>query len=85
MVKESRWRRGQKVLWCVEDGGRGVCSSDVHHLVQKSVSPAQMQLTHATRSSQARKSAGRVICGSQVDVAAVISKRDSAAREKSFL
>ena len=29
-------------LWCVEDGGRGVCSSDVHQLVQNPISAAQM-------------------------------------------
>ena len=28
MMKEFQWRRGRNVLWCVEDGGRGVCSSD---------------------------------------------------------
>ena len=33
---------GQNVLWCAGDGGRGVCSSDVHHLAQKPVSAAQM-------------------------------------------
>ena len=48
MVKEFRWRRGRNFLWCVEDGGRGVCSLDVHRFVQKPVSPAQMQITHAT-------------------------------------
>ena len=42
MVKELRWCPGRKVLWCVEVGGRGVCSSDVHHLVQKPVSAAQL-------------------------------------------
>ena len=31
IVKEFRWRRGGNVLWCcVEDGGHGVCASDVH-------------------------------------------------------
>ena len=25
---------GRNVLWCAGDGGRGVCSSDVHRLVQ---------------------------------------------------
>ena len=64
MVKEFRWRRGRNFLWCVEDGGRGVCSSDVHRLVQKPVSAAQMQFTHAIRSSRARQIAGRVVCGS---------------------
>ena len=35
---------GRNVLWCAGDGGRGVCSSDVHRLVQKPVSAAKMQL-----------------------------------------
>ena len=30
--------RWPKRLWCAGDGGRGVYSSDVHHLVQKPVS-----------------------------------------------
>ena len=86
MVKELRWCPDRNVLWCVEDGGRGVCSSDVHLLVQKHVSAAQMQFTHATRSPRARQIAGRVVCGSKVDIAAGISARDSAAMEKkSFL
>ena len=76
---------GRNGLWCAEDGGRGVCSSDVDHLVQKPVSAAQMQFAHATRSPQARQIAGRVVCGSKVDIVAGISARDSAAMEKSFL
>ena len=36
---------GRNVLWCAGDGGRGVCSSDVHRLVQKPVSTAEMQFT----------------------------------------
>ena len=72
-------------LWCAENGGRGVCSSDVHHLVQKPASAAQMQFTHATRSPRARQIAGRVVCRSKVDIVAGISARDSAAMEKSFL
>ena len=76
---------GRNGLWCAEDGGRGVCSSDLHHLVQKSVSVAQMQFTHATRSPRARQIAGRVVCASKVDIVAGISARDSAAIEKSFL
>ena len=75
----------QNVLWCVEDGGRGVCSSDVHHLVQKPVSAAQMQFTHATQSPRARQVEGIVVCGNKVDIAAEISARDSAVLEKSFL
>ena len=75
----------RNVLWCVEDGGRGVCSLDVHHLVQKPVSAAQMQFTYAIRSPRARQMTGRVVCGSKVDMAAGISARDSAAMEKSFL
>ena len=35
---------------CVQDGGRGVCSSDVHQLVQKPVSVAQKQFALTTRS-----------------------------------
>ena len=65
--------------------GRGVCSSDVPNLVQKPVSAAQMQLTHATRSSRGRQISSRVVCGSKVDIVAGISARDSAAMEKSFL
>ena len=75
----------RNALWCAEDGGRGVCSSDVHHLVQNSVSAAQMQFTYATQSPRARQVAGRVVCGSKVDIAAGIGARDSAAMEKSFL
>ena len=72
-------------MWCTEDGGRGVYSSDVHHyLMQKPVSAAQTQFTHATRSPRARQIAGRVICGSKADIAAGISARDSAAMEKSL-
>ena len=67
------------------DSGRGVCSSDVHHLVQKPVSAAEMQFTHATRSPRASQIAGRVVCGSKVDIVAGISARDSIAMEKSFL
>ena len=76
---------GRNVLWCAEDGDRGVCPSDVHHLVQKPVSAAQMQFTHATRSPQARPITGRVVCGSKVDIVAGTSVRDSAAMEKLFL
>ena len=65
------------VLWCAGDGGRGVCSSDVHRLVQK--------FTHATRSPRASQNAGRVVCGSKVDIVAGISARDSVAMEKPFL
>ena len=76
---------GRNVLWCAEDGGRGICSSDVHHLVQKPVSVAQMQFTHATRSPRARQIASRVVYGSKVDIVAGVSVRDSAAMEKSML
>ena len=76
---------GRNGLWCAEDGGRGVCSSDVHHLVQKPVSVAQIQFTHATRSPRTRQIAGRVVCGSTVDFVAGISARDSVAMEKLFL
>ena len=85
MVKKFRWRRGRNFLWCVEDDGRGFCSSDVHRLEQKFVSAAQMQFTHATRSPRARQIADKVACGSKVDIVAGISTRDSAATEKSFL
>ena len=37
MVKESPCRRSRTFKWCVEVGGRGVSSSDVHHLAQKPV------------------------------------------------
>ena len=71
---------------CAGDGGRGVCSSDVHDLVQKPVSAAEMQLfTHAKRSPRASQIAGRVVCESKVDITAGISARDSVAMEKSFL
>ena len=76
---------GRNVLWCVKDGGRGVCSSDVHYLVQKPVSAAKMQFNHATRSPRARQIEGRVVCGSKVDITAGVSAQDSAAMEKSFL
>ena len=85
IVNELHRCPGRNVLWCVEDGGRGVCSSDVYHLVQKPVSAAQMQFTYATRSSRAREIAGRVVCGSKVGIAAGTSARNSAAMEKSFL
>ena len=75
----------RNVLWCAGDGGRGVCSSDVHRLVQKPVSAGKMQFTHATRSPRASQIAGRVVCGSKVDIVAGISARDSVAIEKSFL
>ena len=76
---------GRNVLWCAGVGGRGVCSSDVHRLVQKPVSAAEMQFTHATRSPRASQIAGRVVCGSKVDIAEGVSARDSVAMEKSFL
>ena len=76
---------GRNGLWCAEDGGRGVFSSDVHHLVQKPVSAAEMQFTHATQSPRARQTAGRVVCGSKVGIVAGSGARDSAAMEKSFL
>ena len=60
---------GRNVLWCAGDGGRGVCSSDVHRLMQKPVSATEMQFTHATRSPRASQIAGRVVCGSKVDIA----------------
>ena len=63
MVKEFRCRRGRNSKWCVEEGGRGVCSSDVHHLVQKPISVAQMQFSYATRSPRADQITGRVLCG----------------------
>ena len=76
---------GRNGLWCAEGGGRGVCLSDVHHLVQKPVSVAQMQFTHAARSPRARQIAGRVVCGSKINISAGISARESVAMEKSFL
>ena len=85
IVNELHRCDGRNGLWCAEDGGRDVRSSDVHHLGQKPVSAAQMQFTHATRSPRARQIAGRVVCGSEVDIVAGISARDSAAIEKLFL
>ena len=76
---------GRNVLWCAGDGGRGVCSSDVHRLVQKPVSAAKTQFTHATRSPRASQIAGRVVCGSKVDIVEGFSARDSVAMEISFL
>ena len=72
----------RNVLWCAGDGGRGVCSSDVHRLVQKPVSAAEMQFTHATRSPRASQITSRVVRGSKVDIAAGVSARDSVAMEK---
>ena len=85
IANELHWCTGRNVLWCAGDGGRGVCSSDVHDLVQKPVSAAETQFTHATRNPRARQIAGRVVCGSKVDIVAGITARDSAAMEKSFL
>ena len=76
---------GRNVLSCAGDGGRGVCSSDVHDLVQKPVSAAEMQFTHATRSPRASQIPGRVVCGSKLDIVAGINARDSVAMEKWFL
>ena len=76
---------GRNVLWCAGDGGRGVCSSDVHRLVQKPVSAGEMQFTHARRSPRASQIAGRVVCRSKVNITAGVSARDSVAMEKSFL
>ena len=85
IANELHWCAGRNVLWCAGDGGRGVCSSDVHDLKQKPVSAAEMQFTHATRSPRASQIAGKVVCGSKVDIVAGISARDSIAMEKSFL
>ena len=38
IANELNRRSGRNVLWCAGDGGRGVCSSDVHRLVHKPVS-----------------------------------------------
>ena len=85
IVNELHRCDGRDVLWWAEDGGRGVCPLDGPNLVQKPVSAAQMQFTPATRSPRARQIAGRIVCGSKVDIIAGISARDSAAMEKSFL
>ena len=85
IANELHWCAGRNVLWYAGDGGHGVCSSDVHDLKQKPVSAAKMQFTHATRSPRASYIAGRVVCGSRVDVIAGISARDSVAMDKSFL
>ena len=53
--------------------------------MQKPIPSAQMQFTHAIQSPELAKNARRVVCGSQVDVAAGISTRDSAVVEKLFL
>ena len=55
IANELHWCAGRNVLWCAGDGGRGVCSSDVHDLVQKPVSTAELQFTHATRSPELAK------------------------------
>ena len=68
IVNELNRCDGRNGLWSAEDGGRGVCSSDVHHLVQKPASAAQIQFTHATRSPRARQIADRVVCGNKVDI-----------------
>ena len=84
-VNELHRCDGRNGLWCAEDGGHGVCSSDVHHLVQKPLSAAEIQFTYATRSPRARQIAVRVVCGSKVDIAAGSNAWDSATIEKSFL
>ena len=85
IVNELHRCDGRNGLWCAEDGGRGVCSSDVHYLVQIPVSAAEMQFIYGTRSPRARQIAGRVVCGSKVDIVAGSSTRDSTTMEKSFL
>ena len=85
IANELHWGAGRNVLWCAGDGGRDVCSPDVHDLVQKPVSAAEMQFTHATRSPRPSQIAGRVVFGSNVDNVAGISARDGVAMEKSFL
>ena len=88
MAKVFRWRRDRNFLWCVEDGGRGVCSSDVHQLVQKPASAAQMQLLTSheapelTKFTKLQAESSYVI---KIDIGAGISTRDSAGTEKSFL
>ena len=76
---------GRNVLWCAGDDGRGVWSSDMHRLVQKPISAAEMQFTHATQSPRASQIADRVVCGSKVNITAGVSARDNVAMEKSFL
>ena len=85
IANELHWCAGRNVLWCAGDGGRGVCSSDVHDLKQKPISAAEMQCSHATRSPRASQIAGRIVYESKVDIVAGISARDSVAMEKSFL
>ena len=77
------WPKRFVVRWGRQS--RCLLIEDVHHLVQKPVSAAEMQFTHATRSPRASQIAGRVVCGSKVDIVAGISARDSVAMEKSFL
>ena len=72
IVNELHRCGGRNVLWWAEDGGRGVCSSDVPNLVQKRLSAAQTQVTHATRSARAHPIAASVVCGSKIDIVAGI-------------
>ena len=53
---------------CVEDGGRGICSSSGCAL--KLITAAQIQSTHAARSPRAREVTCSVVCGNEVDIAA---------------
>ena len=85
IANKLHWCTGRNVLLCAGDGGRGVCSSDVHDLKQKPVSAAEMQFTHATQSPRASQIARRVVCGSKVDIVIGISARGSVAMEESFL
>ena len=76
-----QWPKRFVVRW----GRRSRCLLiGVHHLVQKPVSAAEMQFTHATRTPRASQIAGKVVCGSKVDIVAGVSARDSVAMEKSF-
>ena len=85
IANESHRCAGRNVLWCAGDGGRGVCSTDVHHLVQKPVSAAEMQFIHAKRSPRASQIAGRVVFGSKVDIVTGISARNSVTMKNSLL
>ena len=60
----------------------GYEDQDLH---QKPLSDAQMQSTHATRSSRAGQVAGTIVCGRKVDIFAGISTRDCIATEKLFI
>ena len=85
IANELHWCAGRNVLWCAGDGGRGVCSSDVHDLIQKPVSAAEMQFSLTPHEApELAKLQAESYVGVRYIVAG-ISARDSVAMEKSFL